>query len=79
MCAINVDNIILVSTLTILKTHHYTTLFALFDHYILSREWRVIVDLVQTNYHGRPIMVLKSVRCDRAVDYSLSSLCSDVF
>ena len=25
----------------------------MFDHYILSREWRVIVDQVHTNYHGR--------------------------
>ena len=30
---------------------HTTTLFALSDHYILSREWIVIVDQVQTNYH----------------------------
>ena len=30
---------------------HTTTLFALSDHYILSQEWRVIVDNVQTNYH----------------------------
>ena len=57
---------------------HTTTLFSLSDHYILSREWRVIVDQVQTNYHGRPV-VLKSVRRDRAVDYEGSSLCSDVF
>ena len=28
---------------------HTTTLFALSDHYILSREWRVIVDQL----HGR--------------------------
>ena len=34
---------------------HTTTLFALSDHYILSREWRAIVDQVQTNYHGRSI------------------------
>ena len=32
---------------------HTTTLFALSDHYILSREWRVIVDQVQANYHSR--------------------------
>ena len=57
---------------------HTTTLFSLSDHYILSREWRVIVDQVQTNYHGRPV-VLKSVRCDRAVDNEGSSLWSDVF
>ena len=31
---------------------HTTTLFSLSDHYILSREWRVIVDQVQTSYHG---------------------------
>ena len=31
---------------------HTTTLFSLFDHYILSREWRVIVDQEQAiNYH----------------------------
>ena len=35
---------------------------------ILSREWRIIVHLVQTIYHGRPV-VLKSVRFYRAVDY----------
>ena len=57
---------------------HTTTLFPLSDHYILSREWRAIVDQVQTNYHGRP-MVLYSVRCDRAVDYEGSSLWSEVF
>ena len=57
---------------------HTTTLLSLSDHYILSRKWRVIVELVQTNYHGSP-MVSKSVRCDRAVDYEGSSLCSYVF
>ena len=31
-----------------------TTLLSLSDHYILSREWRVIVDQVQTNYHRSP-------------------------
>ena len=30
-----------------------TALFSLSDHYILSREWRVIVDEVQNNYRGR--------------------------
>ena len=35
---------------------HTTTLFSLSDHYILSREWRVIVDQVQTNYHGRHVV-----------------------
>ena len=34
---------------------HTTTLFNLSDHYILSRKWKVFVDQVQTNYHGRPI------------------------
>ena len=34
-----------------------TTLFSLSDHYILSREWRVIVDQVHTNYHGRPMVL----------------------
>ena len=57
---------------------HTTTLFSLSDHYILSREWRAIVEQVQNNYHGGP-MVLKSVRCDRAVDYEGYSLCLDVF
>ena len=39
------------------ETHclkHTTTLFALCDHDILGREWRVVVDQVQTNYHGKP-------------------------
>ena len=36
---------------------HTTALFALSDHYILSREWRVIVDQLQTNYHGRPMVL----------------------
>ena len=57
---------------------HTTTLFALSDHNILSRESRVIVDPIQTNYHGR-LMVLKSVKCDRAVDYEGTSLYSGVF
>ena len=55
---------------------HTTTLFSLSDHYILSREWRIIVDQVQTNYHGRPV-VLYSIRCDRAVDYEGSPLSGD--
>ena len=38
------------------KLKHTTTLFPLSDHYILSREWRVIVDQGQTNYHGRPVV-----------------------
>ena len=36
---------------------HTTTLFSLSDHYILSREWRVIVDQVQTNYQGMPMVL----------------------
>ena len=36
---------------------HTTTLFALSEHYILSREWGVIVDRVQTNYPGRPMVL----------------------
>ena len=35
---------------------HTTTIFALSDH-ILNREWRFIVDQVQTNYHDRPIVL----------------------
>ena len=42
------------------KLKHTTTLFALSDHYILSREWRDIVDQVQTNYHGRPMVLFQS-------------------
>ena len=57
-----------------LTLKHTITLFSLSDHCILSREWRVIVDLVQTNYHGR-LMVLKSVRYNRTVDHEESSLC----
>ena len=60
------------------KLKHTATLFSLSDHYILSREWRVIVDQAQTNFHGRP-MVLYTIRCDRAADYEGSSLWSDVF
>ena len=36
---------------------HTTKLFALSDHYILSREWGVFVDQVQTNYHDRLLIV----------------------
>ena len=36
---------------------HAITLFALPDHYILSREWRIIVDQVQTSYHGRTMVL----------------------
>ena len=52
---------------------HTTTLISLSDHYILSREWRVIIDRLQTNNHGKP-MVLKSIRCDQAVDRELELL-----
>ena len=44
-----------VNTSACLHLKHTTTFFSLSDHYTLSREWRVIVDQVQTNYHGRPI------------------------
>ena len=37
-----------------MKLRHTTTLFALSDHYTLSR---VLVDQVQTNYHGRPMVL----------------------
>ena len=36
---------------------HTTALFSLSNHYILSREWRVIVDQVPTNYNGRPVVL----------------------
>ena len=36
---------------------HTITLFSLSDHDILSQEWRVIVDQVQANYHGGPIVL----------------------
>ena len=39
---------------------HTTTLFSLSDHYILSREWWVIVDQLHTNYHGRPMVYNQS-------------------
>ena len=35
---------------------HTTTFFSLSDQDILSRGWRVIVDQVQINYHGRPMV-----------------------
>ena len=63
--------------IVLFKTHHYIIFVVRPPHSNISREWRVIVDLVQTNYHGRPIVLL-SVRCDRAVDYDGSSLWSDV-
>ena len=43
------------AVISILK--HTTTLFSLFDHYILSREWEVIVDQVHNNYHGKPMVL----------------------
>ena len=55
-----------------------TTPFSLSDQFNLSQEWRGIVDLIQINYHGEH-MILKSIRCDRAVNYEGSLLCSDVF
>ena len=55
-----------------------TTLVSLSDPYFLGRKWRVIVDMVQTNYHCEP-MVIKLVRCDQVVDYEGSSLSSSVF
>ena len=36
------------------RLKHTTTLFSLSDHYIVSRELRVIAEQVQINYHGRP-------------------------
>ena len=36
---------------------HTSTIFSLSDHYILSWEWKFIDDQVQTNYHGRPIVL----------------------
>ena len=39
---------------------HTTTLYSLSEHYILSREWRVIDDQVHTNYHGRPLCYKQS-------------------
>ena len=41
------DGLILMSGELYLK--HTTTLFAISDKYILSREWIIIVDQVQTN------------------------------
>ena len=36
---------------------HTTTLFPLSHHYIISREWRVLVDQVEANYHGRLVVL----------------------
>ena len=38
-----------------LPLKHTTILFHLSDHYSLSREWRVIVDQVQADYHDSPM------------------------
>ena len=43
-------------------------LFSLSDHQILSREWRVIVDQEQANYHGWPIY-------DAIIDYLVNLCC----
>ena len=40
---------------------HTTTLFSLSDRYILSLEWRVIVDQVHTNNHGRHMVKISQV------------------
>ena len=40
-----------------LPLKHTTTLFLLPDHYILSREWRVIVDRVQSDPNGKPMVL----------------------
>ena len=45
----------MLETYMVLK--HTTTLFSLSDHHILRRGWRVIVDQVQTKYHGMPIVL----------------------
>ena len=37
------------------KTHHY--IIFVVHHYTVSREWRVIVDQEQINYHGRPMVL----------------------
>ena len=50
----NVGTLLLDSHLNSAQLKHTTTLFSLSNHYILSREWRVIVDQVQINSHGRP-------------------------
>ena len=39
-----------------LSLKHATKFFSLSDHYIVSREWRIIVGQVQTNYHGMAIV-----------------------
>ena len=48
---------LLIKTATALcmELKHTTTLFSLYNHDIVSREWIVSVDQVQTNYHGRPM------------------------
>ena len=39
------------------ELQHSTLLFALSFNYILSQEWRISVDLVQINFHGRPYSI----------------------
>ena len=67
-----------------LRLKHTTTLFSLSDHYILSREWRVIVDQVQTNYHGgqwcynqsgvTELLIMRDPHCGRMCFKSLGVL-----
>ena len=52
----------------VLPDYSLNIIFFVRPLYILSREWRVIVDQVQTNYPDKP-MEFKSARCDRTVDY----------
>ena len=67
-CAKIVPSTIFVLQVGLVMSLKNTTAFSLSDHFNLSQEWRGIVDLVQTNYHGEH-MILKSIRCDRAVNY----------
>ena len=43
--------------LSIYDLKHTTTLFPLPNNYILSREWRFIIDLLQINYLRRPMVL----------------------
>ena len=54
------------------ELQHSTSLFALSDNYILSQEWRVIVDLVQINFHGR----LYSIKISQVWDPHYGRMCS---
>ena len=65
---------------------HTTTLFALFDHCILSREWRVIVDKVQidkvhsnlwTRLRPRPILQLMQRSSGFILYITVFRLCTD--